>query len=73
MCKEATASSGCGKLPPFCLQVLGIAEKLRDEHGDGITSPAAVVCISAKEGTGVQGISAALEPLLADYSGYDLY
>ena len=70
---DTTASNSCIKLPPFCVQVLGIAARLRDEHGDGITSPVAIVCISAKEGTGVQGISAALEPLLADCGGYDPY
>ena len=48
------------------MQVLNIAARLRDEHGDGISLPAVVVCISAKEGTGVDGISAALEPLLAN-------
>ncbi len=46
------------------VQVLGVAAKLQAEHGDSVSLPAAVVCVSAKEGMGVQGVSAALEPLL---------
>ena len=46
------------------VQVHQVAAKLQAEHGDTSSLPAAVVCISAKEGMGVQNVSAALEPLL---------
>ena len=41
-----------------------MAAKLQAEHGDTVSLPAAVVSVSAKEGTDVQDVSAALEPLL---------
>lgn len=46
-----------------------MAEGLRTEHGDGLSVPSAIVCISAKEGTGVELVREALEPLLASLTG----
>ena len=43
-----------------------MAAKLQAEHGDNVSLPAAVVCVSAKEGMGVKGVSAALEALLEE-------
>ena len=48
---------------------MSMAEKLRDEHDEGLSIPSAIVSISAKERTGVQQVSEALEPLLAELKG----
>ena len=52
-----------------CAQVMSMAEGLRVEHGNGLSVPSAIVCISAKEGTGVKLVREALEPLLSSLAG----
>ena len=46
-----------------------MAVGLRAEHGDDLSVPTTIVCISAKEGTGVDLVRQALEPLLAALTG----
>lgn len=53
----------------MCVQVMSMAENLRAEHGDNLSVPSTIVCISAKEGTGVEQVREALEPLLASLTG----